>query len=487
MANPSNYPEQYSIPDPTQENEAQPSTADAARQGSSFYRADTAVLDAPTLDNPQEVISPLPEDDWSSLTQEIVDTMPRVWTRSLLYLLALFAVTVLPWTMFSRVDEVGSATGKLEPKGKVVRLDASVTGTVQQVRVKEGETLKAGQPLIKLESELTVSELQQAQAELEGQRNRLSQLEFMKNQLLEVTVRAQQEQGRADAASLLAQIDQTRRRLTHSQTMRGIAANRLQRDLVEVERYRNLVKQGALPVIRLTEAQKPVDETRWNLNQAESDIRQAESQIEAQENQYQSALQAAELTVLETQRRTKELESQITELSTAMNRTQKQIESLKFQLQQREVRSPIDGVLYRLPIQQAGAVVAQGETVAQIAPANSPLVLRANMRSQESGFLKVGMPVKIKFDAYPYQDYGVLNGTVAWVSPNSKVADRASAPVETFEIEVLLEKPYLKAANKYIQLKPGQTATAEVIVRQRRLMDYLLDPFKKLQEGGLEL
>lgn len=109
------------------------------------------------------------------------------------------------------------------------------------------------------------------------------------------------------------------------------------------------------------------------------------------------------------------------------------------------------------------------------------------MPSQESGFLRVGMPVKLKFDAYPFQDYGVVAGHLRWISPDSKVVETAQGNVETFELEIALDQLYIQTQNKRVALTPGQTATAEVIVRQRRIIDFILDPFKKLQEGGLEL
>jgi hemolysin D len=86
------------------------------------------------------------------LTQELIDSLPRVWTRGLLYLLVVFAGIVLPWAMLSKVDETGSARGRLEPKGATQRLDAPAAGTVTEVRVKEGQTVKAGQVLMELES-----------------------------------------------------------------------------------------------------------------------------------------------------------------------------------------------------------------------------------------------------------------------------------------------------------------------------------------------
>jgi len=150
-------------------------------------------------------------------------------------------------------------------------------------------------------------------------------------------------------------------------------------------------------------------------------------------------------------------------------------------------RAPTEGTIFQLPIQRAGTVVQPGQMIAQIAPKGAVLVFKAQMPIPESGFLRQGMPVKLKFDAYPFQDYGVVQGHLRWISPDSKPMQTAQGQLETFELEIALEKTYIQTQNKRVVLNPGQTATAEVIVRQRRLIDFILDPFKKLQKGGLEL
>jgi HlyD family secretion protein len=109
------------------------------------------------------------------------------------------------------------------------------------------------------------------------------------------------------------------------------------------------------------------------------------------------------------------------------------------------------------------------------------------MPIQDSGFLKVGMPVKVKFDAYPYQEYGIVEGKVAWVSPDSKMNQTPLGNSESFELEITLEKQYVDNGEKRVALMPGQTADAEVVIRQRRIIDFVLDPFKKLQKDGLEM
>jgi hemolysin D len=425
--------------------------------------------------------------EWSSVTEESINTMPRVWTRGMLYLLAIFTAIVVPWSMLSKVDETGTAKGKLEPKGKTFNLDAAVAGEVAEIRVKEGETLKQGQVLVKLESDLTRTELQQAQAKLEGQINRLSQLQLMKNQLQGGTMLTQQQQGKAIAAAQLAKIEETRQRLEHSKTQRKIASERLARDNKEVERYRSLVGDGIVAEVQVIAQQRIADTTREDLNQASSAMQQAEAQLKEQQQQYQGTLRDNELTLLGIQRQIKDLDSEIASLQGEINQTKEQINALKFQLQRREIRSPIDGILFQLPIDKPGAVVQPGQLIAQIAPQNVPLVLRADMPSQESGFLEVGMPVQIKFDAYPYQDYGTVKGQVTWVSPNSKITQTPQGAIQTFELEVTLDRFHIQTKDKQIALTPGQTATAEVIVRQRRVIDFLLDPFKKLEAGGLDL
>jgi HlyD family secretion protein len=483
----------------------------------------------------QSKSSESPADDWSPLTQELIDTLPRVWTRGLLYLLVVFAGIVLPWAMLAKVDETGNARGRLEPKGATQRLDAPVPGTVTKVSVKEGQTVKAGQVLLELESDVLRNELQQVETKLEGQLNRLAQLELIKNQLA-IATRAQEQQNKAQelekqaqieqaqqnlSASKkdytlqeekLAQIEQAKRNLSASKKALTLAESRFTKDLAEVERYRKFAQIGVVAQVRVVEAERVADESKRLREQAQADVKQAESRLKEQEgsyqkvihqgqseieqaqsrlkeqqSSYQSLIQSGKLAVLKSEEQLKDLQAQIATLQAEMQASKSQIKSLKFQLEQRAIRTPVEGTIFQLPIGRPGVVVEPGQMIAQVAPQGSPLVLKAQMTSRESGFLRVGMPVKLKFDAYPFQDYGIVEGRLISISPDSKITQTAQGPVETFELEIAIAQTYIQTQNKRIPLTPGQTATAEVVIRQRRLIDFILDPFKKLQKGGLEL
>ncbi|NJM72744.1 MAG: HlyD family efflux transporter periplasmic adaptor subunit [Scytonema sp. RU_4_4] len=466
-------------------------------------------------------------------TQELLDALPKVWTRSLLYLLMGFAFIALPWATLSRIDETGSAKGRVEPKGATQKLDSPALGSVVAVKVKEGETVKAGQILLQLESDVLKTELQQAYSKLEGLRNRQANLEILKNQLAlslhtqhqqnkaqELAKVSQVEQARQNLATLktaynfhkeekLAKVSQTKQALESSKAAYKLAEVRFQADAEKVPRYQKAYEDGAISQDRFKEVEQSQKENQERLvqahteisqahsslqeqqssyeralHQAKSDIQQAELRLQEEQRSYQGLTHTGKLAQLKTEEQLKEQQSQINALQSEIAQTNSQITSLKIQLQQRIVRSPIDGVIFELPVTKPGAVLQAGQRVAQIAPKKTSVVLKAKMPNEHSGFLKVGMPVKIKFDAYPFQDYGIVHGRVTWISPDSKVHQTSLGDVNTFELEIAIPLPYVQSGHKRIPLTPGQTATAEVIIRQRRVIDYVLDPFKKLQKDS---
>ena len=424
--------------------------------------------------------------EWSSLTKELIETLPRVWTRGLLYFLMLIVGIVLPWAMLSKVDETGSARGKLEPQGKVFAVDAPVSGTVDEVFVSEGELVESQQPLLSLESEPVENELEQIQTELEGQRQELAQLKLLKNQLV-LTVNTQKQQNTAQLFEKQAQLDRAKQDVEHSQTALRLAAKADEEANKEVERFIEAKNQGIVSEIQVVEKRDEARERERLLGQASAENKQAQLRAVEQQESYQSLIHSGDIAVLRGKEQLKEIEQQILTLNSQIKSNQSKLDGLNYQLEQRVVKSPVDGSIFQLPAQETGTVIEPGGLVAEIAPQESPLILKAQMIPTESGSLEQGMPVKMKFDAYPFQDYGVVEGQLVRISPTTKMVDTPQGKAESYELEVKLDRDYIQAKNKRVDLRAGQTATAEVIVRQRRLIDFVLDPFKKLNEDGLEL
>ena len=431
------------------------------------------------------------ESEWSESTRTAIDTLPRVSLRALFYILLFLIVGLIPWAALSKVDEVGSAKGKLEPKGRVVDLGASVDGKVTAVSVREGEQVEANQQIIELDSEAINTELRQQQQKLQGQQNQLNQLELLKNQQ-KLAMRTQRQQNQAQEFEKKALIEQAQRAIETSQSAHQTAKIRYESAQEKVPRYKEAHLQGALSKDVLAEAQQQARESQENINQAASEIAQARSRLKEQERGLNSLIQTHNLEILNSQEEYKATERQIVSIKAEIAQTQSLIDGIEYQIQQRVIYAPIAGTIFQMPIKKPGAVVRVGQTVAQIAPEDSPLVLRGKMSSTDSGFIEVGLPVKVKFDAYPFQDYGIVPGKLTWISPDSRVAaDGAidpSQPVQEFyEVEIELERNYVENHERKVTLVPGQTATADVVIRKRRVADIFLAPFKSLQKGGVQM
>ncbi|AOX04701.1 HlyD family secretion protein [Moorena producens PAL-8-15-08-1] len=475
-------------------------------------------------------------EDWSFATKELLDSLPQAWTRGLLYLLVICISVIVPWAMFFKIDETGSARGRLEPQDKTIRLDSSVMGTVAKLYVKEGESVKTGQNLVELESDLVQTEIQQSQKRLEGQQNQLNQLKLMKNQLV-IALQTQEQQNQAQQLEKLAQVEQVRQTLgalkksynlqkteqlaqlnqakqllDHSQLAYNLMENRMENAKREVARFRDAFNEGIVSEIQLVDRedmaqdrQRLYQQTRSDLEQAklrlterestyertlrqtESEIEQAQLRIREQQKSYQGLVEAGKLAILRSEENFKNMEAEISRLEADIAQNKSQIEGLRFQLSQRVIKSPVNGTIFDLPISGAGSVVQPAMMVAEIAPENSSLSLKAHMTTQESGSLKTGLPVKLKFDAYPYQDYGVLPGEIISISPTTEEVDTPQGRIAVYSLNIALKKDCIDSGNKCIPLRPGDTASAEVIVRRRRIIDLILDPFKQLQKGGIGL
>ena len=481
----------------------------------------------------------IPEDDNNDLfygTEELLDALPKLWTHGVLYVLIGFAALGIPWATISKVDETGSARGRIEPQGATRKLDSQVSGSVKNVNVKEGDTVKAGQVLLELESDILQTELQQAEAKLSGLLNQQAQLNVLKKQL-QLSLSIQEGQNQSQALEKMSRINQAKQNLNTKQSIynlqklekqallsqikQQISASRNDQEFVkirlsidskQVQRFSQLVNEGAVSVNQVDQLKKQEQESKRlyartqseikqgllrlaeelnryqaTMNQLGSDIKQAELRLQEEQNSYQSLLQAGQLAVLKSQEHLKDIETQITSLQSQISQTESQIKSIKLQLQKRIVRSPMDGIIFELPFAKPGEVVQPGQRIAQIAPKDTDVVLKANMPIQDSGFLKEGMLVKVKFDAYPFQEYGIIQGKVTWISPDSKVEQTVQGKIETYELEITLDQQYVQNGEKRIPLTFGQTANAEVVIRQRRVIDFVLDPFKKLQKGGLQM
>jgi len=420
---------------------------------------------------------PTENEDWSPSLVNVLDHPASTLPFKLALGGIVFCGLFMSWAWFGQVDEVAKGQGKLIPSGETAKVHPVELGKIDRILVKEGETVQAGQVLAKFETEVETNEIERLQQLLQ-----IGQLELQQTQTL-LDKAYLEAQKQAEIAHLQAQAQET----VIVQARLGAATNQqilaqLEGDATaqqqRLQRLEPLVTEGAFSREQvftleqsLRDRQRSIIESRGNLQKAlvevdhlQADLRQ--KQAEAQQQQ------------LATQQQIRQLQIKLTELQAKTTETQSSLAIAKAKLKHQYLYAPIAGVVLSLNVRQRGEVLQPGQTIAEIAPQGKPLVLSTKLPSSEAGFVKVGMPVKIKLDAFPYQDYGVLKGSVLSISHDSKPDERLG---QVYRVDVSLSQAVINNKGQLIKVQAGQTGTAEIITKQRRIADVLFDPIKKLQ------
>ena len=106
------------------------------------------------------------------------------------------------------------------------------------------------------------------------------------------------------------------------------------------------------------------------------------------------------------------------------------------------------------------------------------MMLHVEIQEQDRGFLREEMPVKMKFSTFPYQRYGFITGKLEYISPSATFNTNSKKLV--YKGRVRLEQLHYSVGNTEFPLRYGMTASAEIVVLQRRLIDMALDPFRQV-------
>ena len=171
---------------------------------------------------------------------------------------------------------------------------------------------------------------------------------------------------------------------------------------------------------------------------------------------------------LDRQNRIAQLKSELAALEQAINHT--------------TINAPVGGVITRLDVRSPRAVVQSGQAVAAIAPTGARLVVEAQIPNKDIAFLEKGMPAKLKFDAFPFQDFGSVAGQVIEVAPDAQVDEHLGS---FYKVTILPQNSAILAHGKNIPLRPGLALSVEIVTERKSVLAILLEPFRKLKgEAG---
>lgn len=420
---------------------------------------------------------------WSPSLQQLLDQPPSSLPTRLIAGGIAFCCIFGAWAWFGQVQDVSYAQGRLIPQGEVYRVQPVDAGEVAQITVAEGESVKAGQTIAELDNRL-------AQTELDRLKQSLAALQLERVQKQSMIERLQTELSArrsitdAEVRAQAAAISEVQAREGVSQKTIEQLQSEIVAHQVRLDRIRPLVETGALAQDHLFDVEQAIRQFERTLTQNQGELQDAQSQEQQLQAELTQKQAEGKTQQLQTQQQIQQLQVELSQISAKIQDTQNLIKSAETKFGKLFLKAPVDGVVSSLAVRNAGQVIQSGQTFAEIAPQKASLVLSTTMPSGEAGFVRVGMPVQIKFDAFPYQDYGVVPGRVTTISPDVRMDEKLGA---VYRVDITIDRSALSEKQQKLQFKTGQTASAEIVTRQRRIIDVLLEPIKRLQAENINL
>ncbi|NJO79371.1 MAG: HlyD family efflux transporter periplasmic adaptor subunit [Cyanobacteria bacterium RM1_2_2] len=418
---------------------------------------------------------------WSESLQTVLDQPPAALPARLMLGGVVFGTLFAAWAWLGQVQEVSHAQGKLAPQGEVYKVQPLTQAELAKIVVEEGQSIKKGQVIAELDSRLAIVEIERLVQARNGYQLQLIQTRNLIDRTY-LEGRTRQAIAEAEAQAQQAAIAQS---VTDAATNREMLAqldDEIAAYQVRLGRLNPLVQAGALAQDHLFEVEQSLRDRQQTITQTQGKLEQSLSQADQMRAGLAQKQAEGERSVLEVRQQVEKLELEASQLAAKITETETLLKAAQTKLAQMFLYSPVDGTISALNVDHQGEIVQAGQTIAEIAPNHAPLVLSAVLPSQEAGLVKEGMPVQMKFDAFPYQNYGIVSGTVESISPDAKSDEKLGV---VYQVKISLDQAGQNQAA--ISFKAGQTATAEIVVRRRRIMEILLEPIRKLQKGGISL
>ncbi|MCE1242906.1 MAG: HlyD family type I secretion periplasmic adaptor subunit [Oryzomicrobium sp.] len=413
----------------------------------------------------------------------------------------LFGILVL-WAMFGRLDIIASAEGRLVPQTYVKIVQPADAGIVQEILVREGEAVQAGQVLLRLDRQ--VAEADQRTLNTEAALRAL-QLQRIGAELGNAPFQPRNDIPSDLAASVTAQyhdhrkayedaINQATERLKKAKRDHEAGVETLEK-LKEAEpilkeqamAYTEMGKDGYVPQVMMREKQREHLEKARELNAQQATVAslaaaaaEATKQLDQVTSKYRSDLQNERI----------DAEGQYRKLQQELVKQAHKVDLL-------ELKAPQAGVVKDLATHTVGTVVSTGTVLLSLVPESEPLIAEVRVKNDDVGFVYPGQITKLKLVPYPFEKYGLMEGTVVHVGPDADEADphasgskdgnKSTPQTPAYKALISLKNQRLDTQGKSFKLVPGMQVIAEIHQGRRSVFEYLLSPVQKtLHDSGRE-
>ena len=421
------------------------------------------------------------EAEWARIMQTPVKA------RGLLYCVVGVLFLLVVWAYFAEIDEVAKGDGKVIPSQQLQVLQSYDGGIVQDILVSEGQQVKRGQVLLRVDPTRYISSLEENTTQfgaLAAKVQRLRALTQGSNLRFEEALAEQApnivENERKLYNSNLAELDEVAagsdsRILQRQQDVQEERANLSQYQSVlelskkELAVTKPLLASGAVSEIEILRLERQIIELEGSIAKSKVAIERGLSAIE------EEVIKKEESRLRLINKWNQELTDAVGEMAT-LQQSQTSLEDV---VSQAELRSPINGTVQRLLINTVGGVITPGSAVVELIPQDDQLIVEAKVSPKDIAFIREGQPAILKFSAYDFTIYGGMSAEVQHISADAITNEKD----ETYYLARLETKRSI--ADEGLEILPGMIVQVDILTGKKTVLNYILSPLSNVTSSAL--
>lgn len=422
---------------------------------------------------------------------EITERPVSPTSRRTAYVLGAGLLLALVWTIVGEVDVVASAPGRLIPADNVKLVQASETGVVRAILVRDGQLVRKGQVLLELDPTATTADTAQARSAL-----RTAMLDVARTRAILAALEGRGLQFVAPAGTP-QDIAATQRALAASEleallaagsgrgAERSAAAAARDEALVQatkltetiplideqLEAYEALLARGFAPKLKVIELRRQRLATIKDRDAALDLARKADAQL---------AVAGSTVAQNRAEARARVLADLAKAQAEASLRAEELVKSEQRSRMQRLV-APEDGTVAQLAVHTVGGVIEPAKPLMLIVPKGGTLVAEVKLLNKDAGFVRAGQSVALKLEAFPFTRFGTVPGRVETIGFDAIEDERLGL---VYRARIRLDRGTIDRGDRPLALAPGMAVTADVRTGRRSIMSYLVSPIEEVRHSA---
>ncbi len=423
---------------------------------------------------------------------EVTETPPSPTGRLVMWSILALIVVALLWSILGHINEVAVASGKVIPSGQAKTIQVKNKGIIKDIRVKEGQEVKEGDILVLLDPTTTGADVEslkkraayyrldiaRLEAELAGEpfspkadpdleaHDRAAELALYQSRTNDyrTQLRAAQDvvtQKRASLASAQAQ---------HEKYADGLVIAQEKESRLE-----DLVQENAVSEFQLLEQrsqrieyEKNAQATLDSINATMAEIAEAEQKLANVDATYH-----------------KDIMTSLVEARKEYYSVQEAIKKADEDARMATIVAPCDGRVYNLSVHTVGGIVTDAQPLMMVVPDGVSLEFEVYADNKDIGFIREGQSAEVKVETFNFQKYGIVEAEVEEISADS--VDDNKDPERNKKFRLLLKptKTDINVFGEKAELAPGMNVSAEIKIKEKRIIDFFLDPFRRYTSEAL--